>query len=1039
MSQRVGTELNLSPKQVSYHIRYEKTVAKETEIKFMTDGVLLQEIKQDFELSRYSAIVVDEAHERSIFTDVLLGLISMVLRLRRRRFTEKRLTGDRILPPLKLIIMSATLRVSDFAENRRLFPPAICSSLPPVIHVESRQFPVTCHFAKFTHTDYLKAAFRKVVEIHRNAAAGGILVFLTGQREVVTLCNWLSRAFPAPKPHPQSEVAVSASEPQSKRRRRKSSQALTDESATSSNCPTPEQSVVPNLDSLATKINLDNFDIIPTDEETELGSLRRVHPRQSSCSKRTKREHPDASEGTDSDAESVNLDDIDEDEEILKEIRSSRGQTSDTMPVHALPLYSLLSPERQQLVFVPPPDGHRLIVVATNVAETSLTIPNIRFVVDSGKVKAKVYDPATGASSFQIMWVSQASAEQRAGRAGRVAPGHCYRLYSSQVFCSMQPFATPDILTRPIDEVVLMLKQYVVFLHIPCLFQIKSYLGSTPLSRFPLPTTPSPIAVEAAECRLVALGALEELPQSGSSDIIRSITRAGRWMARLPLPARFARMLLFADQHQLMPYAVILVSVLSVPDVFMTTQSTDLVDTDTNTKKLPSQVPNALEQFRANFAQQFVRRKSDLYFGDLAVLLGTVCCLERYAAQLSGMADPEPSILEFCGGRKQVLRDPEAALRLLTERCGVRWNAYKEVRQLRRQLTDILNANIPGLCLKLDPVLPRPTPDQVQQLRQLFLVGSPCHLATKFDVPVEGLPAKDRKRLRYAYRVPGVHGPVFVDPGSPLARENFPFLAFLELHTSAKPFLRNVCAIDPQWIPFLAPQNYRVEGLVLSDNVDPVSTTSSLTLSAKRTANHESEDEFDRESDADESVSKIESTQCQSFVTPPSPHYDADHDQILTGAKLVEYVGCGLSVDAMEKGNYGFQLPTTVTLVPLNGLAASRALGAHEARMWSVRWFARNLLEGRVCEQLIPWFPSRIKKNLRTSLLTVSWGLVRVEVRKLIAALAGHDIDSRRGLLARWSVDPSYLSNELASWLLNDAVAGFHSQWPLIPIKDTQN
>uniref|UniRef100_A0A183ARI6 Helicase C-terminal domain-containing protein n=1 Tax=Echinostoma caproni TaxID=27848 RepID=A0A183ARI6_9TREM len=533
-----------------------------------------------------------------------------------------------------------------------------------------------------------------------------------------------------------------------------------------------------------------------------LGSLRRTRPRVTeSEAKHAKRTKPEASEDSDSETDSTALDDVDEDDEVLQEIRSSRGQSTGTMPVHALPLYSLLTPERQQLVFEPPPDGHRLIVVATNVAETSLTIPNIRFVVDSGKVKTKIYDPATGASSFEIVWISQASAEQRAGRAGRVAPGHCYRLYSSQVFSSMQPFATPDILTRPIDEVVLMLK---------------SYLGSTPLSRFPLPTTPSPIAIEAAECRLITLGALEELSRSSSEDKIRTITRAGRWMARLPLPARFARMLLFADQHQLMPYAVILVAALSVPDLFVT--NIQPTEPDTVEEKSEGQTKSTIEDFRANFAQQFVRRKADLYFGDLSVLLGTVCCLERYAAQLHGLSDPEPGILEFCGGRKQVSRDPDAALRMLTERCGVRWNAYKEIRQLRRQLTDILNANIPDLGLALDLTLPRPTPDQVQQLRQLFLVGSPCHLATKFDLPVEGLPAKDRKRLRHAYRVPGVRGPVFVDPSSPLARENYPYLAFLELHKSAKPFLRTVCAIDPRWIPFLAPHNYRVDGLVLSDN-----------------------------------------------------------------------------------------------------------------------------------------------------------------------------------------------------------------------------
>lgn len=108
-------------------------------------------------MSKYSVIIIDEAHERSIYTDVLLGILSMVTRLRRSRYEKKILTSGRLLSPLKLIIMSATLKVSDFSENRRLFPVS-----PPIIHVESRQFPVTCHFARVTHNDYLKAAFRKV-------------------------------------------------------------------------------------------------------------------------------------------------------------------------------------------------------------------------------------------------------------------------------------------------------------------------------------------------------------------------------------------------------------------------------------------------------------------------------------------------------------------------------------------------------------------------------------------------------------------------------------------------------------------------------------------------------------------------------------------------------------------------------------------------------------------------------------------------------------------------------------------------------------
>lgn len=164
----------------------------------------------------------------------------------------------------------------------------------------------------------------------------------------------------------------------------------------------------------------------------------------------------------------------------------------------------------------------------------------------------------------------------------------------------------------------------------------------------------------------------------------------------------------------------------------------------------------------------------------------------------------------------------------------------------------------------------------------------------------------------------------------------------------------------------MAPQNYRVEGLVLSEDAEPVPAVSRPTPSAI----HDDHDPDDSESESEALSSKR-----QSYVTPPAPRYDVDHDQVLTGAKLVEYIGCGLAADAVESGNYGFELPPATTLIPLNGLAASRALGEQEARIWSARWFARGLLEGRVFEQLSPWFPSSIKKNLKTHLLTVSWGL----------------------------------------------------------------
>ena len=129
-------------------------------------------------------------------------------------------------------------------------------------------------------------------------------------------------------------------------------------------------------------------------------------------------------------------------------------------PLHVLPLYSMLPAAQQQRVFKPPPPGCRLVVVATNVAETSITIPGIRYVIDAGRAKQKVF--AEGSDSvygYKVHWISQAAAKQRAGRAGRTGPGHCYRLYSSAVFDrQFDEFAQPEILRVPIAATVLQMK-----------------------------------------------------------------------------------------------------------------------------------------------------------------------------------------------------------------------------------------------------------------------------------------------------------------------------------------------------------------------------------------------------------------------------------------------------------------------------------------------------------------------------------------------------------------------------------------------------
>lgn len=180
MSKRVATEMNVSTDVVSYLIRFEGNVTDRTRIKFVTDGVLLKEIENDFFLSQYSVIILDEAHERSVYTDILVGLLSRIVILRAKK-------GK----PLKLIIMSATMRVKDFTENRTLF-----SKVPPVINVESRQFPVTVHFNKTTANDYVREAYLKAVKIHTKLPEGGMLIFLTGQKEVNFMVKQLRKAFP---------------------------------------------------------------------------------------------------------------------------------------------------------------------------------------------------------------------------------------------------------------------------------------------------------------------------------------------------------------------------------------------------------------------------------------------------------------------------------------------------------------------------------------------------------------------------------------------------------------------------------------------------------------------------------------------------------------------------------------------------------------------------------------------------------------------------------------------------------------------------
>ena len=401
LARRVAEETGLKlGSEIGYQVRYDsQTISKQTRIKFMTDGILLKEMSSDFLLTEYSVIIIDEAHERGINTDILLGLLSRVVKMR----TEN---------PLKLIIMSATIRVEDFTKNPVLFQE------PPVINIQARQYPVSIHFAKATKSeDFIDQCYSKAIKIHRNLPPGGILVFVPGKKDVIALKSKLKQSL------------------------------------------NPAETLV-------------------------------------------------------------------------------------------LGLYSMLPIAKQVKIFAPT-QSKRLIVISTNVSETSVTIPGVVYVIDSGLEKRKVYSGQLQMSKFVVSHISQASASQRAGRAGRTAPGHCYRLYSSAAFHNVFPdFRPPDIESYPLPSIILQLKA----------------LGIKNVQNFPFPTPPPESSLNKALEELFELGALDQ-HRKGQGDVYQ-INDLGKELAKLPLAPRYGKMLLYAKENKVDRFVAVVVAGMEIDQLF---------------------------------------------------------------------------------------------------------------------------------------------------------------------------------------------------------------------------------------------------------------------------------------------------------------------------------------------------------------------------------------------------------------------------------------------------------------------------------------
>lgn len=429
VAEESGVELG---QRVGYSIRFDDMTSGSTRIKYMTDGLLLREALLDPYLSRYSVLIVDEAHERTVHTDVLLGLLKDVQnkrsasandcpntknkQLSNGMFLEKgqgvwsstlKQGQSRRFSTLKLIIMSASLDARVFSEY---FGGA------RAVHVQGRQFPVDILYTLHPQPDYLDATLITIFQIHLEEGPGDVLVFLTGQEEI----------------------------------------------------------------------------------------------------------------------ESV--------ERLIQERLRQLPEGNRNMLI--VSIFSSLPSEKQMRVFAPSPPGFRKVILATNIAETSVTIPGIKYVVDPGFVKARSYDPAKGMESLIVIPTSKSQALQRSGRAGREGPGKCFRLYPETEFEKLEDSTKPEIKRCNLSNVVLQLMA----------LGVKDVIG------FDFIEKPPRAAIVKSLEQLFLLGALTE--DCKLSDPL------GHQMARLPLDPMYSKALIQASQFNCVEEVLITVAMLSVESIF---------------------------------------------------------------------------------------------------------------------------------------------------------------------------------------------------------------------------------------------------------------------------------------------------------------------------------------------------------------------------------------------------------------------------------------------------------------------------------------
>lgn len=416
VAQRVASEMGVEiGGKVGYSVRFDHQYSDSTRLKYLTDGMLLREVLTDPSLSKYKIIILDEAHERTVHTDVLFAFLKRLQKNQR--------------PDLKLVIMSATLQAKQFANYF-----GSCE----ILSIPGRLFDVEILYTDRPQLDYLDSAVTTVCQIHAEKPyPGDVLVFLTGQEDI------------------------------------ESAHALL----------------------------LEKTRLIPKD----LPSM------------------------------------------------------------NVLPFFASLPQEQQAKVFVPSKGNMRKIVLATNIAETSLTIPGIKYVVDCGLSKKRVFQPRTGMDLLVSVPISKAEAWQRAGRAGREQSGFCFRLYTESTFDGLKENIVPEILRCNLSMVALQLRA----------------MGISSIMEFEFMNQPPIESLKHAVEEIYALGCITDE---------NNLSNLGLQLAKLPVDPKFGRMLIAAKEKDVLQEVITIVAMISVENIFYFPKSESDRDSCDKTRKKFSSV-----------------------------------------------------------------------------------------------------------------------------------------------------------------------------------------------------------------------------------------------------------------------------------------------------------------------------------------------------------------------------------------------------------------------------------------------------------------